>query len=156
VADYLITTHTEDVNAPGCSLGDPLHMASARGHTEIVYLLLQHNADVNYRCSGYYGWTPLHFATYLGHAKVVQLLLEHGADVNAQSLSHSTPLYFASTGGHLEVVRLLLGYGADVHIRSDLGDTLRGAQSGGHVEVAQILLEHGAVTKQDSVASLQP
>jgi hypothetical protein len=144
VVDYLITMHAADVNEES-SLGAALHAASRYGHAEVVYLLLQRNADVNIRSTKDYKRTPLHFASANGRAKVVSLLLEHGADINAQSTTHSTPLKFASGNGHLEVVRLLLAHGADVHIRDIDGDSpFQMATQSGHVAIGQLLLEHGA------------
>jgi hypothetical protein len=144
VADYLIT-HSEVDIAEFRQSGAPLHAASRWGHIGVVYLLLQHNVNVNAKCTSYCDWTPLHFASHNGHAKVAQLLLEHGANINAQSVSNRTPLRFASESGHLEVVRLLLSNAADVHIRDKLGHTaFRGAMDRRHVEIAQLLLEHGA------------
>jgi ankyrin repeat protein len=148
VADYLITTHGQDVNVRYHDLAAPLYAASGRGHAEVVHLLLQHNADVNDQCPGYLNWTPLHSASNSGHAKVVELLLEHGADVNALSMTHSTPVFFASQGGHLEAVRLLLGHGADVHIWGrDDHTPLQRAVAFGRIEVERLLLEHGALTE---------
>ena len=144
VVDYLITMHAADVNEES-SLGAALHVASSDGHAEVVYLLLQRNADVNIRRTNDWKWTPLHFASANGHAKVVPLLLEHGADINAQSTTHSTPLKFASGIGHLEVVRLLLAHGADVHIRDKHGDSpFQMATLNGHVAIGQLLSEHVA------------
>jgi Ankyrin repeats (3 copies)/Ankyrin repeats (many copies) len=146
VVDHLIMMHAADVNEES-SLGAALHAASRYGHAEVVYLLLQRNADVNIRSTYYVKWTPLHFASANGHAKVVPLLLEHGADINAQSTSDSTPLKFASENGHLEVVQLLLACGADVHIRDTSGESpFNWATLNGHVAVGQLLLEHGAET----------
>ena len=139
VADYLITTHAADVNAHYGDLGAPLHMASGRGHAEVVYLLLRHKGHMNNHSPSYQDWTPLLFASYYGHVEVVQLRLEHAADVNAQALSHSTPLWFASEKGHLEVVHLLLGHGADVHIRGLYSHTP--LQRATNVKIAQLLLE---------------
>jgi len=144
VADYLIITHAEDINAMGGSWGAPLNAASSQGHLGVVSLLLQHNANVNVKSIGYYNWTSLHFASAFGHAKVAQLLLEHGADVNAVSTSNSTPLKWASQNGYLEIVRLLLINGADMHIRDDDGHTVfQNATKNPNVEIAQLLLEHG-------------
>ena len=56
----------------------PLILAAAKGHQEMVELLLDRGAQVN--ATDYTGWTPLHAAIYGGHAEVVQLLLDHGAD----------------------------------------------------------------------------
>lgn len=55
----------------------PLILAAAKGHQEMVELLLDRGASVD--ASDYTGWTPLHAAIYGGHADVVQLLLERGA-----------------------------------------------------------------------------
>ncbi|HKN87062.1 MAG TPA: ankyrin repeat domain-containing protein [Nitrospiraceae bacterium] len=56
----------------------PLILAAAKGHQEMVGLLLDRGAQVN--AADYTGWTPLHAAIYGGHAEVVQLLLDRGAD----------------------------------------------------------------------------
>jgi ankyrin repeat protein len=56
----------------------PLILAAAKGHQEMVELLLDRGAQVN--AADYTGWTPLHAAIYGGHAEVVQLLLDRGAD----------------------------------------------------------------------------
>jgi len=146
VVEYLILTHTKDVNAHYRNLGAPLHVASGFGHAEVVCLLLRHNADVNVRCAGFYDWMPLHFASWKGYTKLVQLFLDHSAEISAQSTVNNTPLCVASSCGQLEVVRLLLRHGADLHIRGFEGQSpFQLATNGQHVEVAQLLLEHGAV-----------
>ena len=144
VANYLIITHGEDINAKSGSFGGPLHVASHFGHDEVVYLLLQHHVDVNIT-SRPLKWAPLLYASEIGHVKVVQLLLEHGADVNAASVSGSTSVFLASRAGYPEVVRILLKHGADVHIQSKYGGTpFQVATQRSHPEIAQLLLEHGA------------
>ena len=143
VANSLIT-HSEVDIAEFRHSGAPLHLASSQGHIGVVHVLLQHNVDVNAKCTRCFNWTPLRFASARGYAKLAQLLLEHGANVNAQSTTKSTPLIAASAQGHLEVVRLLLSNGADVTIRSKYGTAFRRATEEGHFEVAQLLLEHGA------------
>jgi ankyrin repeat protein len=145
VADYLIT-HSEVDVAEFRHSGAPLHAASDRGHIGVVYVLLQHNVDVNAGCTSHYNWTPLHAASANGHAKVAKLLLERGADINALSTSNKTPLIFASQNGHLEVVRLLLSNGADVTIRGESkysSTAFQRATQLQYPEIAQLLLEHG-------------
>jgi hypothetical protein len=146
VANYLIITHAEDINATsGRWEKTPLYVASDSGHLGVVSLLLQHNPDVDAKRTVNHDWTSLHVASASGHAKIAQVLLEHGADINAASTSNSTPLKWASINGHLEVVRLLLSRGADVHIRDSEGDTaFQDATTNQHVEIAELLLEHGA------------
>ena len=149
VADYLIVICAQDINAR-YHLLTPLHVASAHGHDDVVHLLLQHNAEVNVRCTSGGRWTPLLSASRFGHANAVQLLLEHGADVTAQNVHHCTSLWFASYGGHVEVVGLLLEHGADIHTRGPFNKTLyQRAMESGHVEVAQFLLEQGAERDKD-------
>ena len=145
VANYLIITHAEDINAMSGDQETPLYVASGWGHLGVVSLLLQHNADVHAKATSYYNWTSLHTASTVGSAKIVQALLEHGANINALSASNSTPLKWASAHGHLEVVRLLLSHGADVHIRASDGNTaFQAATENQHVKIAELLLEHGA------------
>jgi hypothetical protein len=147
LADYLIVTHAADVNAQYSNRGAPLHVASRHEHTEVISLLLQHDADVNVRSTCFGNWTPLHFASLLGHAKVVQLLLEHGADINAQNSHLITPLWSASRDGRLEIVQLLLRNGANVHIRHEiLGPPFQIAKRRGHLKIMQLLVEYGAET----------
>ena len=144
VANYLICTHAEDVNAVGGNRVTPLRAASSNGHLDVVHLLLQHNADIN-DARGSMNWTALHEASRYGHPKVVKLLLEHGAEVEAISAGHNTPLWVASFYGHLEVVQMLLEHGADVHIQGQFNRTpYQRATLGNHIDVARLLLEYGA------------
>ena len=139
LAEWLITTHAEDVDDKYDLYLDrtPLYAASQEGHVDAVRVLLDHGADVNAQDS--IDWTPLHLASCEGHLKVVQLLLDYGATVNAQS-GDGSPLHLASDWGNLEVVRLLLSHGADVHG----AEVFQRATADGHHDVAQLLLEHGA------------
>jgi ankyrin repeat protein len=50
---------------------------------DIVYLLLEHGADVNAPPHNRYGATALQFAAIGGYAGIAFLLLQKGADVNA-------------------------------------------------------------------------
>jgi len=59
----------------------PLHTAAHEGHTEVVKLLLEKNADVNVGCAYDSGLTPLHLAAFNGYTEVVKLLLDNNADV---------------------------------------------------------------------------
>ncbi|URD81934.1 E3 ubiquitin-protein ligase [Musa troglodytarum] len=86
-------------------LNSPLHFAAAKGHNEIVMLLLENGADVNLR--NYCGQTALMQACRHGHWEVVQTLLIFRSIVTrADYLSGRTALHFAAIGGHVRCIRL--------------------------------------------------
>ncbi|KAI3985392.1 hypothetical protein MKX01_033706 [Papaver californicum] len=88
-------------------LNSPLHFAAARGHNEIVALLLEKGADVNSR--NYCGQTALMHACRYGHWEVVQsLLLYHSNVIRADYLSGRTALHFAAVNGHVRCIRLVV------------------------------------------------
>lgn len=99
-----------DINAYNKYGGTPLVMASGKGHTQIVKLLLSAMADVNTTLAD--GATPLYVASEQGHIEVVALLLSAMANVNAAIEDGTTPLLIASQKGHTEIVKLLKKYGA--------------------------------------------
>ncbi|CAL5407787.1 unnamed protein product [Camellia sinensis] len=95
-------------------LNSPLHFAAAKGHNEIVALLLDNGADVNSR--NYCGQTALMQACRYGHWEVVQTLLLFNCSVTrADYLSGRTALHFAAVNGHVRCMRLVV---ADF-VRSD-------------------------------------
>ena len=107
IVNFLIIQHSQDVHSRAFDNKlTPLHLASRRGHEDVVHLLLEHGADSTAQDEE--GWTSLHLASVNGHEKVARLLLEHGADVTAQTKDLETPLHLASQGGHEDIVRLLL------------------------------------------------
>lgn len=57
----------------------PLHLASERGHQNVVRLLVEYGADLEQRDSK--GLTALNHASIEGREAAVKLLLEMGADV---------------------------------------------------------------------------
>ena len=142
LAEHLIITHAQPVNAHCARDLSPLHGASFNG-VDSARILIENGARVNAKCSS--GWTPLHYASCLGHLKLVQLLLEHDAHLNVRTDYQDTPLCMASTGGHLEIARVLLEHGADVNARGEQSLTpYQAATRHGHTDIAQLLLEHGA------------
>ncbi|GER34964.1 ankyrin repeat family protein [Striga asiatica] len=88
-------------------LNSPLHFAAAKGHNEIVALLLENGADVNSR--NYCGQTALMQACRYGHWEVVQTLLLFRCNViRADYLSGRTALHFAAVNGHTRCIRLVV------------------------------------------------
>ncbi|XP_068651437.1 E3 ubiquitin-protein ligase XBAT33-like isoform X1 [Aristolochia californica] len=88
-------------------LNSPLHFAAAKGHNEIVSLLLDNGADVNSR--NYCGQTALMHACRYGHWEVVQSLMVFRSNVTrADYLSGRTALHFAAVNGHVRCIRLVV------------------------------------------------
>jgi ankyrin repeat protein len=71
----------------------PLHQAAARGHKEVVELLIAKGADVNAKAEN--GVAPLHVAAGAGHKEIAELLIAKGADVDTRTGSGETPLDLA-------------------------------------------------------------
>lgn len=78
-----------DVNKPS-RFGPPLVMAAARGHLDIVELLLANRADPNVKDQG--GRTALLAAAEKHDKELVELLVANGADVNSGDKGGRTPL----------------------------------------------------------------
>ncbi|KAM7504728.1 hypothetical protein LguiB_003632 [Lonicera macranthoides] len=96
-------------------LNSPLHFASAKGHTEIVALLLDNGADANSRnYCGQIGYTDAFMTALMqacryGHWEVVQTLLLFRCNVTrADYLSGRTALHFAAVNGHVRCIRLVV------------------------------------------------
>ena len=143
LADYIIRTHGEDVNAwSGYRRGTPLRAASFKGHIDVVRVLLDHGADVN---TIYKKKTPLSSAYDGRHLEIMRLLLEHGADVDERDDYGDSVLNNASRDGQAEIAHLLLQHNADVNSRGFLNWTpLQGASLIGQTKVVELLLDHGA------------
>ena len=61
---------------------EALAMASMKGYTDIVKLLVENGADVNKK--GANGLTALMLASSGGYLDIVEILIKNGADVNAK------------------------------------------------------------------------
>ena len=83
-----------------------LLLATSRGYTSVVKLLLEGGADLNSRTDDTKS-TALHLATERNYTDIVKLLLEYGADKNAIDEEGKTALIIAAQKGFLEVVKLL-------------------------------------------------
>jgi hypothetical protein len=119
--------------------------AALHGHIEIMNLLINKGADINWKNPKDKNRTPLMAAAENGKPEITRLLLEKGADANARLSSGSTALHFASMRGHVEVMKLLLGNGADINAADEDGMTaLIGAALFDRTEAARILLDKGA------------
>ena len=112
LARWLARTETSAPwDAPGQAL---LVRAAAKGHADIVLLLLQHGADPD--GTRHDGTSALGEAASEGHLDVVALLLGFGASVNRRGGMGATPLYSAVADRHVAVSEFLKRNGADTLI----------------------------------------
>ena len=86
----------------------PLALAAAKGHVEVVTLLLARN-DVDPNRKGINRRTPLSYAAERGYETVVKLLLEQkDIEADAKDVYCRTPLLYAAEYGYEAVVKMLL------------------------------------------------
>lgn len=93
----------------------PFQRACSVGNMEIVKLLVNHGADVNY-VNKENGVTPLICACSDGKTDVISLLIGLGANVNAVDKCGMTALKSAVMESHLEAVRILIDAKADIDL----------------------------------------
>jgi len=131
-----------DVNARHGIEKTALHLASQKGHNNVVEQLLADNR-VNVDAEDKLGRTAFHLASEEGHSNVVnQLLADNRVDVKARDMFRRTALHMASEKGHSHVVEQLLADGrVDVGATEALGKTaLYLAFEEGHTHVVEQLL----------------
>jgi ankyrin repeat protein len=183
LANNLIITHGENVNAKCGKHGTPLHVASFKGHIDAARLLLAHEADVNATNESkrtplfsadngldvlellrelgvdvdtYYDEAGLlsHEASLRVRADVIHLLLQHDPEVGKYK---RTPLCSAYEGGHLDAMRLLLEHGADVDVHyNKAGLLLHYASFCGQADVIHLLLQHNADVNTGADSNVTP
>ena len=125
-----------------------LWVAAAKGHFDVVRLLIEQSAEVDGRTSN--NSTPLRAAAVDGHLDIVRCLVENGADVNARNNFNSTPLMITCHSGHLDVASYLVKHGANINLQDDDGRScLHYASKRGHVQVVCKLLALGAKQTQN-------
>ena len=122
--------------------------ACAKGHLNIVKLLVTHGVSVGVR--GNLDMTALHLACQNGSIDTVKYLLAMKADINAQDAKDRSPLHMAILQGSLAIVTRLLDEGSDIHLQGD--DPLHLATKQNSLEIVEMLLARGAwIDKKDKL-----
>lgn len=123
----------------------PLQAAAKHDTTEVLELLIQHNATVNTK----YGTPALAVAVEESRIGTVRFLLSQGADPNGVGKQYycRSPLEAAVETDNFELIDLLLASGADINKCSASygGHTpLQRAAKIGQERIIEHLLQHGA------------
>ncbi|AEM23266.1 ankyrin repeat-containing protein [Brachyspira intermedia PWS/A] len=99
----------------------PLMNAVYNGNTNIINMLLENGADINYTNDS--DMTPLIYAAYKGNTNIINTLLENGADINYTNYYGMTALMYAASYNQFEAVKILLENNADTSITDEDGRT---------------------------------
>jgi ankyrin repeat protein len=123
--DPSFANRLSDYNGYYLGSGSPLRNAAAKGHIEIVKLLLERGADPNLPEEGIAPQGQgLYSAVCNGHFEIAELLLERGAYPNPEVESSADALTMAIRSDDKKMVELLASYGAarSVEILAYYGD----------------------------------
>lgn len=101
----ILSTNPAALNLTEDGGRSPLHVASARCCTNVISLLLQKGARLEFK--GKTGETPIHVAAQEGCVEAVSMLVRAGAQINARDKNGSTPLKRALSYEQQTVVELL-------------------------------------------------
>ncbi|XP_043472692.1 putative ankyrin repeat protein RF_0381 isoform X2 [Leptopilina heterotoma] len=125
-----------------------LHVAAARGHTEIAKLFTTKRDGR--------GNTPLHLAIRENQPEAFNLFFED-SNLNARNLKDERPLHYAALYNRPEFARKLIDNDASIGVKDSKGKTpLDAALANGNVQVAKVLFKHGAVLSDDDLTNMEP
>ncbi|XP_019715692.1 ankyrin repeat domain-containing protein 1 [Hippocampus comes] len=120
-----------------------LHMASFKGHVEIMTALLDAGAAIERQDK--LESTAVHWACRGGSLAALQLLLQRGAKISARDKLHSCPLHVAVRTGHVECAEYLIHCGADINAKDRDGDTcMHDAVRINRFKMIKLLMMYGA------------
>ncbi|XP_031464455.1 protein phosphatase 1 regulatory subunit 12B isoform X5 [Phasianus colchicus] len=101
---WLNSGRIEDVKQPQTG-ATALHVASAKGYSEVMRLLIQAGFNLNVQDND--GWTPLHAAAHWGVKEACSILAEALCDMDVRNKLGQTPFDVADEGlvEHLEMLQ---------------------------------------------------
>jgi ankyrin repeat protein len=149
----LLISRGANVHTHGDGKNAAVYIAAKRGHTDIVKLLLDKDADVD--AVDVDGQTPLQVAAGL---EIIRLLVEHDANVNVRDRhSDATLLHRLASAAvldqaenkkrrqeYIDLIKLLIAHKADVGGRDSSGQTALHLAMHGDLELTRLLLDAGA------------
>ena len=94
-----------------------LTTSRAENMLDIVELLCEFGANVNYSSGVFFGETPLHFAAMHNNYALIELLVRFNANAHARNFAGYTPLHFAAQNGNEASAKALFLCGADLNAR---------------------------------------
>jgi len=143
------------------------HAAHHTGKTQVLDVLLRHNASINVHAAaalgmldkvratqrvspqvlnqpGAWGRTPLHWAACGGHVTLLKYLLEQGVHLESRDHWGCTALHMAVDFGHGTAVALLLDKGASPLVAMRNGKQVLHLASAENPQLLKLLLSRGA------------
>lgn len=112
----------------------PLLYAAYGGHADVIRVLLEHGASVNYVDRR--GRTAVHIAASKGHRDACEVLIEYGVKVFAVDMQGNTPLHLAAIGNHYDVVDFLAYKGQELS-RTICSDKVKCLKDGNFMTMVQ-------------------
>ncbi|XP_026818852.1 ankyrin repeat domain-containing protein 20A2-like isoform X2 [Rhopalosiphum maidis] len=133
-----------DVNTVDSFDRTPLHLAMAKGYYNIAWVLLNHNASLDYvDCDGY---TPFLKAVECGQKECVHLMLERGADVTCTDKNKNTALHLAAKQGSFTIISMLLKKGININAQNAAGESvLHVACAAENRDLIEFILDNGSL-----------
>ena len=135
--------------------GSLLISATEKNYFAIVEMLLQQDANPNYR-EPLFNETALFKASFKGFYEIANLLIKYGANVSLTIKNEETCLMWSSFKGHINIVDLLISNGANINAQ----DTKYGysplmvAAQNNHIQVVRTLLSHGCLVHLKNIKGL--
>jgi ankyrin repeat protein len=113
----------KDGDTAGKTSGSALMAAVSKGYLDIVKLLIENGADLEYKAGNADDQTALTLAAKSGSRNIMEYLLDKGTKINYQDANGETALMIASKNGFAECVNVLLNHKPDMSLKNKQGQT---------------------------------
>ncbi|XP_056284870.1 ankyrin repeat domain-containing protein 6-like [Pseudoliparis swirei] len=121
----------------------PLHLASYKGHIEVVRILLKAGCDLDIQDDG--EQTALQRAAVVGNGDIISALIQEGCALDRPDKDGNAALHEVSWHGFSQSVKALVKAGANAHAKNKAGNTaLHLACQNAHAQSCKVLLLGGA------------